>query len=551
MRVVEQIRSTPIDIPLTTRAREIRRVTSLRAGKIACHAAIPVLREDRVSRGSVRLTARMSETVHPLLNAVALTARAVFVPYSAFERFGGSIDKLNRSYMLEKDREADAAPIPFCTTMAFVKTAPFWKTLGVHWPEGTQCNAAYVEAYNVYVNWMRAKASKTLPARLMNDTSLAQAFWNHPLMWHVKADFDQAMMDGEVLLSVNNAVMPVQGSAKVPGIVQSGNFVSASADASIYQVNTGYHIVGKAAGNIAFKRKAGNPAGTELDMGVDLSQAYVELEAQGLRLSLANMELAKQIVAWAKTREQYKGIDAEWLKDMLMQGFRVPDEAMKQPTVLAVSKGIFGYTERHAMDGDSLDKSVTTGVTSVTLNFETPPLNAGGIILILSEIVPEQMFERMEDNFLGITSPDQFPNAKNDFLDPEKVEEVKNRHVDVLHGTPNGLFGYAPLNHAWKGSSFGAGGKFYRPVPDTFVEDRQRFWSVETPNPALNSTFYLVPSDLPHSVFADTLADAFEVYTEGAVEFVGLTQFGKVFDEDDGNYEAVSEGIEFDRISQE
>lgn len=537
--ISESFGAVPMAIPKTVRPEEIRAITSLRAGKIACHAFIPVLREDKVSRGSVSLHFRMEETVRPLLNSVGVKGTAVFVPYSAFERFDGSMDKLNKSYQGIKDRDADAAPIPFVKSINFAKAAPFWKTLGVHWPDGAAINDAPVEAYNLYVNWQRAKMSSSLSERLLNDTTLAQAFWQHPFMWHIKKDFSQAMMDGEVALSWSDPMAPVKGlGLNATGVGSAITQVRETSSGATVSYSRGI-AASVAANGMAMKLSAG---------GYPL--VFADLAASGPKISLANIELGKQIVAWAKSREQYKGIDAEHLKDLLMEGIRVPDEALKEPIILATARGVVNYTERHAMDGDSLDKSVTTGETSVTLNFWTPQLNSGGVILILSEIVPEQMFERTRDEFLGITAPTQFPNAKNDFLDPEKVSVVKNKFVDVFHGTPEGIFGYAPLNHEWKRSHFRAGGKFYRPVPDVFVEDRQRFWSVETPNPALNSTFYLVPEDLPHSVFADTLADAFEVSAVGAVTLIGNTQFGKAFEEDDGSYEAVADGVDMTRIVQ-
>lgn len=547
MRIQETVNYNPIDVELSVRAEEIRAITSCRAGKIVPHCVVPVLREDSVRRGSVTLDLEMAETVHPLMNAVSVQVQAHFIPFSAFDRFNG-MESFNKSYRGEKERAADAAAVPFFKTMAFDKTAAFWKTLGVHWVNGAQINDAPVEAYNLLVNWMRSMRSKSLALRTLSDTTLAEAFWSNPLMYHIKPDFDQAMMDGEVALTVANGSLPL--SAASAPVLRNGS------NANVYRVaSTGLGVATSATLAIGSNGMlTANGATTQLDpngaLVATLSGITAELGQSGLSLALSTIELAKQTAAFAKFRDQYKGIEDDYLIDLLMQGVRIPEEAMRQPILLDTKRTIFGYTERHAMDGANLDQSVTTGKTRVTVNFRTPPMNTGGLILITSQIVPEQLFERLYDTFLGITSPNQLPRFDRDFLDPEKVEVVPNKFVDVLHSTPTGTFGYAPLNHAWKRSLTRVGGKFYRPVPDAFVEDRQRFWAVEQLNPALNTDFYLVRNTLPHSVFADTVADPFEVVTLGRVEIVGNTVFGKGFEEKDGNYAAVDAVVDKTHIVQ-
>lgn len=517
------------------RGDELRGKTSCRAGKIVPHEASVLLREDSVSRAQYNVVFDMAETVHPLMNSVGVDVGAYFIPFAAFERFNG-IDAFNKSYMGEKEREADAAPVPFFNTVTFDKTQAFWKTLGIHHPNSTAINNLYLEAYNTLVNWMYRKRSKTLTQRLMTDTSLAQAFWANPLVWHIKPDFDQASMQGEIELQLTAGNLPVKGfglntaSPTMTSEILRDSAGVANASASRSTDPADWNMQTKGAGGARFP-----------DIWADMAGA-------GITVSLSNIELAKQIAQFAKSRDKYKGITEEHIKDLLMTGIRVPPEALREPMLLDRKRTIFGYQERHAMDGDNLEKSVTEGKTSVSLNFWTPPMNTGGVILIVSQIVPEQLMERKRDKILSVTAVDELPNPLRDYLDEEKVEAVPNSAVDVLHATPDGTFGYAPLNHEWKRSRVLIGGKFYRPVPDTFVEDRQQFWSVETPNPALNSSFYLVPTDLPHSVFADTLADPFEITTLGGMQIVGNTQFGREFDEDQGNYEIVKEQVEAELI---
>lgn len=541
MRATEVISTTPIPTEKSVRGDEIRVLTSCRAGKIVPISFIPLLREDRVSRGSVRVTVDMAETVHPLMNSVNVTAFAHFIPFSALPRFPG-MDAFNRSYQGEGEPH-NSTPIPFYKKGKFNREAPFWKTLGIHWKHNTDINLAPLEAYNLLVNWRRAARSQKIAVRGELETSLAAAFWKNPNLWHIVPDFDQAAMDGEVELNWLNSRAPVSGLGRRQGQLPEVIAGEAVVDMVNATGTTYPHSVrfGNVPGQLLNVRVGGPSA---------VPNVWAELDRAGVKLSLSNIELAKKTAAFAKMREQYNGLSDDHLVDLLMEGVRVPEEALRQPILLDRQSSIFGYSERHAMDGDNLDKSVTTGRTELTLTFRTPPMNTGGIILITAEIVPEQLYERMFDQFLGTFDPAHQPNFMRDFLDPEKVDVVPNRFVDVEHATPTATFGYAPLNHAWKRSLTRIGGRYYRPNPDVFVEDRQRFWSVEQLNPSLTSDFYLV-GDLPHTVFADSTKDPFEILALGNCEIVGNTVFGKTLQEDNGHYEAIAAQIDNQRINQE
>lgn len=546
MRVREQISSTPIDVEQSVRGEEIRWLTSCRAGKVVLLGYIPVLREDRVSRGSVTIGYKMAETVHPLMNATNVTAQAHFVPFLALDRFGGSMEAFNASYMRK------SGSVPFFQTHPFDRAAEIYKSAGIHWKQGAEISDLLRESYNLLVNYRRKARSEKLALRELHETTLAEAFWKNPNMYHIVPDFDAAMMDGEVALSINldsmNTTVPVDGIGFYGSPESAGNAVRSYEGAPNF---SGFRDkTNQSEGGIAI-RSTGPAGSARPDVSVFLPDIFEQMRQDGLKIALSNIDLAKKTVAFAKLRERFSGIDDDDIIDMLMGGLRVPDEALKHPILLATASTIFGLNERHAMDGDNLDKSVTTGETRLTLNFRTPNMMTGGVILITTEIVPEQLFERQRDDFLGLSSTEEFPEFVRDFLDPEKVDVVQNRFVDVEHDTPDGTFGYAPLNHAWKRSLTRIGGKYLRPVADGFVEDRQRFWSIEQKNPALTTDFYLVPKNLPHTVFADNLADPFEVLTLGSVQLVGNTVFGQGLTEDQGHYEAVASKVDHSRIAQE
>lgn len=556
MRTNDQLHHDPIQVEKSVRADEIRTLTSARAGKVVPVAFAPLLREDRVSRASIRLSFEMEETVRTLMNAVNVTAYAHFIPYMAFDRLKWGMDTFDRAY--SEIAEPSGNLVPFFQTVQFDANAPFWRTMGVHWPAELDINGAPLEAYNVLVNHRRAVRSEHLPVRGRYDTSLAAAFWKNPRFAHIVPDFDAALMDGEVPLSVNltstASRLPVQG-------LQATRLYDGDPGAWAPAATSGGQLWREAAGigggampneEIGIRLR-GRDVDTRFqpELYVELPEIFEELSQQGIMLSLSNIELAKKTVAFAKLRDRFTGMDEDHLIDLLMDGIRVPDEALKNPMLLARESTIFGYTEHRAMDGANLDMTRTVGKTELTLNFRLPEMNTGGIILITAEIVPEQLFERQRDQFLALNSPSDLPQFVRDFLDPEKVDVVQNGDVDVLHNDADGVFGYEPLNSRWKRSISHVGGRYYRPADDTFIEDRQRFWSPEATNPRLNSDFYLCPDDLPHSVFADTLSEPFEILALGRIEIVGNTVFGKALYEDDGHYDHVFEKVDRTKIIQD
>lgn len=541
--LTETLKVTPLSVPKSVRRDMTRALTSCKAGKIVPVAYVPLLREDRVSRGNYRIRVDMMETVETLLNAINVTAYAHFVPHLAFERFEGSLDLLNRSYKGEPAYEGGPV-IPWYESRPYQNGT--WKeihnTLGIHWREGKPINESLVEAYNCLVNYRYKARSNRLPQRDPLWGTLAQCFWKNGAMNNIVPDFDQAMIDGELDLNlVGNAPVRGIGVAATGGTPLGATTQIAETDRPFYEPPDDTVWEGTDS-NVFFEHG-----------GDYIPRIYAELANQNIRLTLSNIEMAKKTAAFAKLRQQYAGVDDDALIDMLMEGIRVPDAMLAQPILLDRKSTIIGYSTRHATDSGNLDKKVTVGETLLDLNIRTPAMNTGGIILITLEIVPEQLFERQRDAFLAVNatgSAEDLPQHVRDYADPEKVSIVPKLHVDVEHSDPDGVFGYAPLNYEWQRNIPRIGGKFKRRIGDPFVEDRQRIWSVDTVDPDLTEDFYLVPS-LTYDVFADTLADPFEVTTIGGCTIVGNTVFGKGLQESNGDYDAIAEQVDDTRIVQE
>jgi hypothetical protein len=547
MRMTEMVPSTPITVQRSTRRDRGRVLTSTNAGKIVPLKYIPMLREDAVKRGRVRVNLEMMETAELLMNGIMVNVMAHYVPMLAFERFNGSMEELNRSYKGETGIGGSVVPYfekekywsvstqqvvnqynsAYDTTSGL---SEFWQTMGIHF-ETNAPNMTVVEAYNAVVNQRRKARSASLPLRNAYDHTLAEAFWlldNN----HIVPDFDQKLIDGEVALNGLTFEAPIK-------------------TAQYTQINPANLNGGADPGtNFAVPGNTTNPT---LD-GTDylFEDMYAELTQGGnATMSLADIEQAKKTAAFAKLRSMYDGIEDEHIIDMLMEGIRVPEETMKQPILLAKQQTMIGYNQRYATDAANLDTSVTNGYASVDLNIRTPQMNTGGVIMITAEIVPEQMWERKKDYFLYETDPDNLPNYLRDVLDPEQVSVVKNDHLDVNHSTPDGTFGYAPLNHEWMRDMVNVGGKYYRPANDAFDEDRAKIWTVETTDPTLSADFYLVDS-LHKKVFSDQVADSFEITCISDLEITGNTVFGERLLEADAtsDYQAITDLVDTARIEK-
>lgn len=538
----EQISTQPLVVPKTLRHDRIRGITSARAGKLIPLRAIPMLREDRVARGRMRIHVHMEETARTLMNAVTVKVMAHFVPMLAFEHRFNGIDQYNRSY--QQIPENDNTPhIAHFHPGTFWPNSEFYRTLGLHAPEGEQINTTYLESYNVLWNWRARARSVKIEERGIFDRSLAPAFWDHPTMRHIVPDFDAAMIDGEVPLTVETSDMRVRGIGRwrTPG------------DASIMAPDNQNQYVWETGQNRAYPYAAqswhddyGDRIAVEVD-ALGRPQIFAEMEENGITVSLANIEMAKKTAAFAAMRRKYKGITDDYILDLLMEGIRVPDADMAQPILLDSKRTLVGYNKRYATDGDNLDQHVTTGETFVDLSFRTPSFNTVGVIWITAEVVPEQLFERQKDYFMYARHVDALPNFTRDALDPEKVAVVANNHVDTHHSDPDGTFGYAPLNHEWDRDIPTVGGKYYRQLGDPFIEDRQSVWAVEQTDPKLTEDFYVV-GELPHTVFRDSNADPFEITMNGEVQIVGNTQFGPKLYENTDDYTELFDEIDLERL---
>lgn len=540
-------RTAPLVAPRTMRKQSARALTSLPAGKMVPLLTIPVLREDAVRSGRLRFSFEHMETAEVLMNAIRVRVMAYFVPMLALDRFNGSMDQLNLSY--EGKPPLEGSPIvPYIEQIPFGAhgSNPIYRYLGLHGRADQMVNSAYVEAYNQIWNFRAKNRSPDLSERGRLDTSLAPAFWVHEQFRHMVPDFDQASIDGEVPLNVVNARMPVRGIGFQNATGAAGNFTDVS-DSGGSGTMQGYAVRSHDAPANSMTTKA--ILKTEFRDGKHWPAVFAELQENGITVSLSNIELARKTQAFARLRQQYNQHE-DHIINLLMDAISIPEQAFKQPMLLSDKQTIFGQSKRYASDAGNLTESVVNGMTGLDMSIQLPRIGCGGVIMVVAEITPDQLFERQEDTFLNALSVDDLPQYLRDTLDPEKVEVVKNSRIDTSHATPNATFAYEPLNAKWNIDVPRVGGRFYRPTVNSgFDEDRQRIWAVETLNPTLSTDFYLC-TNMHTKPFVVTNQDPFEVVTQGDIFIEGNTVFGGHLIEATDDYEKVLAVAPQDRIEK-
>ena len=536
----DRTKTQPLVAPRTMRKHTARGITSLPAGKMVPVAAFPVLREDAVRSGRLRFSFEMMETAEVLMNAINVRVMAYFVPMLALDRFNGSMDQLNLSYE-QKPPMDGAAVVPYIEQVPFGAhgSNDIYRYLGLHGRPDQMVNSAYVEAYNQIWNFRAKNRSPDLQLRDRLTSGLAPAFWMHERFKHIVPDFDQAVIDGEVPLNVVNAKMPISGLMALSSTNKpypaypngaTASFSKVGDEASAYGVSVGEGETGA----VLRARQKTDPNTPSLRM----LDVYAELQENGITVSLSNIEMARKTQAFAKLRQQFN-MHEDHIINLLMDGISIPDQAFKQPMLLSDRKTIFGMSKRYASDAGNLTESVVNGMTSLDMSIQLPRIGVGGMIMVVAEITPDQLFERQEEPWLHSTSVLNLPAYLRDTLDPEKVDIVPNGRIDTSHANPNATFGYEPLHARWNVDTPRVGGVFYRPVVNTgFDEDRQRIWAVETLNPTLSTDFYLC-TNMHTKPFVVTNRDPFEVVTQGDLFIEGNTVFGGHLVEATDDYEKV------------
>ncbi|AYP28883.1 MAG: putative capsid protein [Microviridae sp.] len=546
MSLADRLKTQPVSFDRTLRPDSVATVTSGNAGQCIPLAIVPLLREDALETSRFNARVYMDETADLLLNQVNAVFSAYFVPKLAFPRFNKSMDALNRSYMGQQ--EIDGSVVQWFRTHSYkgggTSQRSTYQKMGFHAAPNASVNMDYLEAYQAIFEFRCRQRSEALWASVAGEYSendIVPAFFDNSQMSIVKPSFDTQMLEGEIPLSVTNAQMPVKGLGVNPTDITypgSGKPILETGGAEVTYADI--HEGNSSLGN-TWRMAAINNA----------PAIFAELAENGITVSVANIELAKQTQAWARVRNQYSGIDDDDLVDLLMSGVAVPAQYQAQPMLLARQKVPFGMTQRYSSDADNLDVSATRGIAGTTLTLRVPQTNCGGYVVVLAEVVPDQFWERSKDYHFHAINSTRRPDRLLDQLDPQAVEVVENDHADVAHSDPTGIFGYAPLNHEYVRKRYNLGGKFFKDDPNAaWDENRNRIWASEPVDPTLSKEMYLA-TDLPNDIFLQQTEDNFEFSGVGDFRISGLTYIGPLLREATDDYEQILSRVDLTRIESQ
>lgn len=524
------MQADPIPVVRSKRPMDVVSYGSLPIGKVVPIWAGPMLREDAVT-GKITTKIRMEETHEILINGMEARVMWYCVPWLAFARFENSREQFDRSYA-GLPKIAGGATVPFFELAAAGAHGSnlIHKYLGEHAQPADQINTMFIEGYNIIDEYRAKNRSRDLPLRTRLQTDLAPAFWDHSRFAALVSDWDQQAMHAEVPLTVIDQNLRMKGLVYSGTAVGSGTYYrAATGDTSVASSTpgSGVHALGQ--------------------VGTGADKIFAEMSANGITVSLANIDKAKKMKAFAEYRKGFDQIEDDHVVDMLMNGLTVEDQWLKNPILLAEGKTTLTQLQRFA-SADDLTESVVSGGGEVTLNVRCPQLSTGGVLMCLVEILPKQLFERQRNPFLHITNArygngelKDLPAYVRDTLDEEQVDVVFNKDIDVSHASPTGHFAYAPQNWKWAAWGPRVGGDLLRPVVNTVTDTlRREIYAVETANPAYAEDF-LRAKVMHTKPFVDGTIDTFRQFSTGTLTASGLTVFGPMLTEASDNWEKVEE----------
>jgi len=271
-----------------------------------------------------------------------------------------------------------------------------FKAFGIHCATGSRVNYDLIDAYNVVYNFRFAAYSTRLLLRgyavegVADAVTFGPAFWPTSRFSRVVADYERALIVGSFDLDVTAGMIPVEGIGMISSFTEASKSVRESGNGGAIIVFGKNRDLGTNGGStfIEFEEDGVTPS------------IFANMQAETVGISLADIDKARIIQAFAKLRTAYAGNETTGYSNddiivaELMQGFAVPLEHERRPWLLDSKRVPIGFNERYATDSGSLDQSVTQGRVFATLSVNLPVLETGGMIIYTVEVLPERIYER-------------------------------------------------------------------------------------------------------------------------------------------------------------
>lgn len=478
-----------------TSQRNVRRESitkwgRFRGGKLAPVMAVAV-RGNEGGMLSQVVTFKLDPISGSMITPIFAELHAVFVPVQAMDALKDPLAAYPGMTEVIREKLLSGNPL-----FGLENEGEITKRIGIN-PRSMagikKVNEAVRLGHNCAVNFLRArKYDKAVQLTAAADAVTA-ALISQTVLERMNGVLDpDDRINGAVALELPTMILPVDG------ITQNSNNVTAAAAANITST-AALLEVGTGANKLNFKRNAGNPVGTDLDITATLNGATAG------NVSLSDFYNAEKMDELTRTMRQIVDENPEYGEEMVLRwahGLQV--DAGKTPFLLAERREIIGRSLVPAMDsaGVAANTMRSDMMAQIAINVPIPRTELGGIIITFACMKPDETIGSQPHPFLSdVWGVDNFV-ADQLALDPVPVT-IRELDSDCTAAQESTVSLYTGLN-ALKGLYIDYG--MNRKVDPLTVENRTVVWQLDVPL-SVTPTSILYPVTLDHYPFADSTAE--------------------------------------------
>lgn len=345
-------------------------------------------------------------------------------------------------------------------------------------------------AYNVAVNHLRRRRYIYADTLLATNSNLSPAIINETVL-----DKFNAALDPDEHINGNVKLRLSETNAPVSGIDQTANTLGTDLAVLGYFESSSINV-GRDGNNLIFKRKAGNPSGTALDIKADLT----DVEAEGF--SLVDLYNAQNRDKLVRRMREIADANPEDGEDAILRWvYGLSTDTGQHPFVVYEERKSLTDMRQNAVDAAGMIDDVRTAhvLGSFSSNIIVPRTELGGIVITLVQVTPDEFVDQMPHPIL--TSDWSVANraASSMKMDPEIVI-ARDMYSDVATaGAETSPLFYVGHNELMRNYvDYG----FSRAVNLTTVENKTVMWQYAIPAGVTPSNI-LYPETFVQYPFAD------------------------------------------------
>lgn len=347
-------------------------------------------------------------------------------------------------------------------------------------------------AHNAAVNFLRRRLHKDAVQELSSNLAVTPALLGSTALARLNAVLDpEDRVNGAVQLSLPTMTLPVSG------ITQNGNQVS-SGQANI-NADSNEVRVGLTGNTLHFKRNAGNPSGTDLDITASLNAVTAG------NVSLTDFYNAETMDRLTRTMGEIMEADPELGQEMVLRwAHGLSLDTDQQPFLIAEQHKVFNQNIVAAMDTAGVNAETIRSDMALNFQFQAviPRTELGGVVITFIQVKPDETLGSQPHPVLGRNFMIRNYAADSLKLDPQPVT-MRELNSDVASGDETTIAMYTGLNELVRNYvHYGFG----RNVNPALLANKMAIWQLQLPLSVTPSSV-LHPSTPDQSIFANTTAD--------------------------------------------